>query len=779
MRCTNVSSELFAHYASMEPCQPSKSELTGCQFPTKHQGDRIRSFHEKHYFKEITPGNFVRRNWLSYSPSFDSVFCIVCKLFGLTSSQHDQFTKNGANDWRHISYKIKIHESTPEHLQSEMRRVMYTSQHRADVQFLSTLNSKVAENREIVKIIFEALLYLARQNNSFRGHDEQWGSFNQGNFLELLKLLAKHCPLLSFHLSKIQSAQTKNRLTFLSNVSQNNMLSVMSEILRSKILKKIKKAGVFSIIIDTTTDVSNLEQLSLVVRFVNEKGQTEERLVAMKVAYDATGLGMFNVLCDICSKYDLDWEHNLCAQSYDGAAAMQGIYSGVRSYVQEKNPNAIYVWCFAHVLNLVVVDTCDTNLSVRNFFGNVQSLITFMRARIRTAVFVEQQAKCYPSERPCRLKNFSTTRWTSHDRALCVIVKKYLAILKTLEELRKSVCRDTSFTASNLYTVMTSFNFVLYLFFVENIFSCTTPLSMYLQSPTIDFIQAITMVDVCTKKLSDLRNDINFDKLFEKTKEFVEKIGLTECNLPEKRNRRRKLLAGEVAGDEVIADPKYQFKIEVFYEVLDQINTSITSRFEGARSILSDLSLLTFDRLIATCEGAEVPHDNFTSLINWIPNLDIDSLKIEYHIFASSFIKLYNGMNLNQTCANDISTESDNDFNSDSDSSIKINTEELKKKLSATEILKMLCSFNLVSAFPNLFIAYKYLCTIPATSVSSERSFSKLKIIKTRLRSTMTQSRLESLMLLSCEKDININFEELVDKYALTSSVLQKELMFK
>lgn len=92
----------------------------------------------------------------------------------------------------------------------------------------------------------------------------------------------------------------------------------------------------------------------------------------------------------------------------------------------------------------------------------------------------------------------------------------------------------------------------------------------------------------------------------------------------------------------------------------------------------------------------------------------IKCLKIEYYIFANSFIKLYNGMNLNQPWERDILTESDNYFNSDSDSSNKIDIEELKKKLSATEFLKM-CSFNLVSAFPNLFIAYKYLCTIPTT----------------------------------------------------------------
>jgi len=72
-----------------------------------------------------------------------------------------------------------------------------------------------------------------------------------------------------------------------------------------------------------------------------------------------------------------------------------------------------------------------------------------------------------------------------------------------------------------------------------------------------------------------------------------------------------------------------------------------------------------------------------------------------------------------------------------------------------------------------------YLCTIPATSVSSERTFSKLKLIKTRIRSTMVQKRLESLMLLSCEKDVQINLDEAINKYAKTSKLLQEALLYK
>ena len=44
--------------------------------------------------------------------------------------------------------------------------------------------------------------------------------------------------------------------------------------------------------------------------------------------------------------------------------------------------------------------------------------------------------------------------------------------------------------------------------------------------------------------------------------------------------------------------------------------------------------------------------------------------------------------------------------------------------------------------------------TAPISTASNERTFSKLKLVKNSLRSTMTTERLSSLMMLSCEKGI-------------------------
>ena len=52
---------------------------------------------------------------------------------------------------------------------------------------------------------------------------------------------------------------------------------------------------------------------------------------------------------------------NLRVQGYDGASNMSGQYTGVQSRIAAKNEKAIYVHYHAHVLNLVLVDTCSQN----------------------------------------------------------------------------------------------------------------------------------------------------------------------------------------------------------------------------------------------------------------------------------------------------------------------------------------------------------------------------------------------------------------------------------
>ena len=84
---------------------------------------------------------------------------------------------------------------------------------------------------------------------------------------------------------------------------------------------------------------------------------------------------------------------------------------------------------------------------------------------------------------------------------------------------------------------------------------------------------------------------------------------------------------------------------------------------------------------------------------------------------------------------------------------------ETKKAIEVLDYLKMMDSY-----FLNVWIAYRILLTIIVTVAYAERSFSKLKLIKSYLRSTMSQERLNELAILSIEKHMleQIDFNSLI-----------------
>lgn len=93
---------------------------------------------------------------------------------------------------------------------------------------------------------------------------------------------------------------------------------------------------------------------------------------------------------------------------------------------------------------------------------------------------------------------------------------------------------------------------------------------------------------------------------------------------------------------------------------------------------------------------------------------------------------------------------------------------------------KALIKYSLFSnTYPTLSLAYQFLLTLPVTQVACERSFSTLKYIKNRLRSTMSNEHLETFMLMAIEKKvlIELNNDEIINSVAEKSKLLNKLLL--
>jgi len=74
----------------------------------------------------------------------------------------------------------------------------------------------------------------------------------------------------------------------------------------------------------------------------------------------------------------------------------------------------------------------------------------------------------------------------------------------------------------------------------------------------------------------------------------------------------------------------------------------------------------------------------------------------------------------------------------------------------------------LFELFPNVCISLRILLTISATEASAERFFSKLKLVKNYLRSTMSQNPLVDLARLNSECSIarQADFDSVIRHFA-------------
>ena len=65
-------------------------------------------------------------------------------------------------------------------------------------------------------------------------------------------------------------------------------------------------------------------------------------------------------------------------QCYDGASVMSGYNAGVQALIQAQCPQAVYVHCYAHCLNLVLIDVVKRLPVASNFFALMEAVCVFI-----------------------------------------------------------------------------------------------------------------------------------------------------------------------------------------------------------------------------------------------------------------------------------------------------------------------------------------------------------------------------------------------------------------
>ena len=81
-------------------------------------------------------------------------------------------------------------------------------------------------------------------------------------------------------------------------------------------------------------------------------------------------------------------------------------------------------------------------------------------------------------------------------------------------------------------------------------------------------------------------------------------------------------------------------------------------------------------------------------------------------------------------------------------------------------VLEALSNVSILGTFPSISILLRTFATIPVTTATRERSFSALKYVKSYLRSTMREDRLNGLAQLFINKDLMLNHDGVIDEFS-------------
>ena len=180
----------------------------------------------------------------------------------------------------------------------------------------------------------------------------------------------------------------------------------------------------FSVQMNSTQDISAHDQCANVLRYV-VADRAKERLVRLLNVDNSSGKCLHTVLRNSLAEIGVTLEQCI-GDSFDGAANMSSVYSGLQALMTAARPSHIHTWCYAHVLNLVISDASSVCVVAVSLFGLLAELSTFFNNSYKRMKVWEEYVQTKPgNKKRLRLERIGQTRWSSRGRALRKLFGSY------------------------------------------------------------------------------------------------------------------------------------------------------------------------------------------------------------------------------------------------------------------------------------------------------------------------------------------------------------------
>ncbi|CAM4510443.1 unnamed protein product [Leuciscus chuanchicus] len=279
------------------------------------------------------------------------------------------------------------------------------------------------------------------------------------------------------------------------------MLSVTQE----EIIKEVQTSSFLSIQADETTDIATLAQLVLVLRYIDDKNNVQERFFEFIPLQSATAESIATALKErIASILPEDQKSKLICQAYDGASVMGGATAGVQRKVQDVYPNAHYIHCYAHQLNLIMQQATSHISKTRFFFSNIGGFASFFSKSPKRTCFLDKVVAH-------RLPRSSNVRWNFHSRAINTVFEHREDLIHCFESIQDSGDFDpnTVREAGALAMLLEDDDFKFFLELYHHIMPHVDFLYAKLQKKNIDSVHIKMSIQQFQQEIQKIRNSLH------------------------------------------------------------------------------------------------------------------------------------------------------------------------------------------------------------------------------------------------------------------------------
>ena len=635
--------------------------------------------------------------WLHLCRVSLKAFCYYCKYakfsHAITSNKAERaFSEEGFCNWKKALDRFKAHELS--HAHRDALFAFNASKSKPIGHQLQKQSDEITKKRrESLLKQLRVLRSLLRQGIPIR-NDHAGGS----NLSVILDQVAA------------ESAWV-NECKYQSPLIVNEQIKIMANKVLRSLLNDIQPQCLFSLLADETRDVSNREQLIICIGWVSDSYEVHEDAVGLVQLENTTAETIYIALKNALLALGLQFE-NCRGQGYDGASNFQGHLTGVGRRFEDNFPSAIPVHCLAHCINLSVQQVAHKVKSIKeglNFAMDMIQLIKLSPKREVVLEKVKQQQEL--SSNASKVKSLCPTRWTARTGAMQAIIDNYVPLRETME-ISSHGMDDCSRRANGMLSLMDKFSTYFGLKLSILIFSMIEQLSINLQAKETNVDDCFLAVDLCIKSLERLRTDVKFKSFYDTVALKASEVSCDPPVLPRQRQVPRRLDDG--APQHSFSSVEEYYRKE-YFEAIDTVKGDLHRRFQQENFLfIRSVEAL----LIDSANGRNI---SLSPRFKKLYKNDIDMDKLIIHLEALQDV--VRSAHLDNIAIKQVT---------------RVNT---------------LCDiFNnqpcLKTIFTEIHTLLRLYLTIPVTTASAERSFSALKRIKTYLRNTMTQERLNHCMLL-------------------------------